>query len=209
MIKIKTIVFDWDGTIVDSNQLKRDIWFDIFPRHTKAYFAMQKLLPELKTSTRSQILKNVFDIAGDNSLSKDEFVAKYSSEYRKEVEKGILRNGFLPGAKETLEKLNGKIPLYLNSATPTEPLLSIVEKTGAKKYFKGIYGRSLVQENHTQYDLKIENLRDIAKKENINPKEMIMVGDAESDEKSAQIFGCQFIHVNDFLKKSNEFLGGF
>lgn len=196
MTKIKTIVFDWDGTIVDSLALKRDAWFTIFPKHTKAYFAIQKLSLGLKTSTRSQILANVFDMAGDGNISKEEFVSKYSSAYRKEVEKGILRNGFLPGAKETLEKLNGKVPLYLNSATPTEPLLFVVEKIGASKYFKGIYGRSISQENHTQHDLKVENLRDIAKKENINPKEMIMVGDAESDERSAQIFGCQFVHAS-------------
>lgn len=196
MKTIKTIVFDWDGTIVDSLQLKHDVWFDIFPRHTKAYFAMQKLLPELKTSTRSQILKNVFDIMdGEGDMSKDEFVAKYSTVYRDNVERGILKNGFLPGAKEALENLHVKIPMYVNSATPAEPLLSIVKKIGAQKYFKGIYGRSLEQENHTQYDLKVENLREIAKKENLNPKEILMVGDAEADEKSAKIFGCKFFWV--------------
>ena len=127
MNKIKTIVFDWDGTIVDSLQLKRDVWFDIFPKHTKAHFAMQKLLSELGTSTRSQILGKVFDIVGDE-LPKEEFVAKYSSVYKNEVEKGILHNGFLPGAKEALGNLYSKLPLYVNSATPLEPLLSIVEK---------------------------------------------------------------------------------
>lgn len=192
---IKTIVFDWDGTLVDSLQLKHDVWFLIFPRHTKAYFAMQKLLPELKTSTRSQILKKVFTASGDNSISEEEFIAKYSAVYRDNVEGGILKNGFLPGAKEVLENFHEKLPLYVNSATPEESLLSIVEKIGAKKYFKDIYGRSLAQENHTQYDLKVENLRDIAKKENLNPKEILMVGDADADEKASEIFGCKFFKV--------------
>ena len=144
MTKIKTIVFDWDGTIVDSMQLKHDVWLDIFPKHTKAYFAMQKLLPELGVSTRSQILGKIFAILNEGeSLSESErdiFVARHSSIYRDKVEKGILRNGFLPGAKKTLESLNGKMPLYINSATPVEPLLSVVQKIGADKYFKKITG---------------------------------------------------------------------
>ena len=195
MNKIKTIIFDWDGTIVDSLELKHDVWFDIFPKHTKAYFAMQKLLPELKTSTRLQILGKVFDIVGDE-LPKGEFVSKYSSVYRNEVEKGILRNGFLPGAKEALENLSLNFPLYVNSATPHEPLLSIVEKIGADKYFKKIYGRSLAQENHTQHDLKVENLREISEIENIKSDEILMVGDAEADERAAKIFGCRFFKVD-------------
>lgn len=196
MNNIKIIVFDWDGTIVDSNALKRDVWFDIFPRHSKAYFAIQKLLPELKTITRSQILKKVFAEAGDNSLSKEEFVSKHSEIYRERVEKGVLKNGFLAGAKEVLESLHGNFPLYVNSATPIKPLLSMVKKIGVLKYFKGIYGRSLAQENHTQHDLKVENLREIAEKENVSPEKIIMIGDAEADRLSAEIFGCKFFAVD-------------
>lgn len=195
MKKIKTIVFDWDGTIVDSIQLKQDVWSLIFPRHTKAYSVIQKLLPELKFSTRLQILDKVFNALDITGFSKEKFVAKYSDIYKNEVEKGILRNGFLPGAKEALEELHTKIPLYLNSATPFEPLLSVVKKIDAEKYFKGIYGRSKAQENYTQYDLKVENLQDIAKKENFDRKEILMVGDAEADEKTAHIFGCKFFKV--------------
>ena len=140
-------------------------------------------------------MAKIFDVVGDE-LPKEEFVAKYSLVYRDEVEKGILRNGFLPGAKEALENLSGNFPLYVNSATPHESLLSVVEKINAAKYFKNIFGRSLSQENHTQYDLKVENLREISKLENLSPKEILMVGDAEADEKAAQIFGCKFFKVD-------------
>lgn len=199
MNKIKTIVFDWDGTIVDSNELKRLAWIEVFPPHTKPYFLIQKPTPDLYTSTRSQILRSIFAKSGVLELNEEAFVAKYSKIYGDIVEKGILQNGFLSGTKEVLENLYNKMPLYVNSATPETALLRIVKKIGANKYFKKVYGRSLAQENYTQYDLKVENLRDIAKKENLSPREIIMVGDAESDEKAAKIFGCRFFKVDDSI----------
>ncbi|MEK7559704.1 MAG: HAD hydrolase-like protein [Patescibacteria group bacterium] len=203
MSKFKTIVFDWDGTIVDSNELKRLAWLEVFPSHTKPYFLIQNRAPNLSISTRSQILRNIFAKSGISDLTEEAFVAKYSKVYADIVERGILQNGFLPGAKEALENLYTKIPLYVNSATPEAPLLNIVEKIGAVKYFKKVYGRSEAQENHTQHDLKVENLQDISFLENISTKEMLMVGDSEADRKSAEIFGCEFSHVSDFFKKPN------
>jgi len=186
------IVFDFDGVIIDSNQMKYDAFFQIFPcghkigasikgvldthREKSRYFIIKQILVELQQ-------KGYFKI---NELKKE--VLSYANRYNAIVEKGAIECDEIEGARKSLEELSKDHSLYINSTTPLDSLKRIISQRSLWKYFRGVYGGS---------NSKIENLHDILKKEKISIKEVLVVGDGKSDLELAQKFDCRFIGIRN------------
>ena len=113
-------------------------------------------------------------------------VAKYDEVYGAIVKRAILAFEVEEEVRKTLESLSQKYPLYINSNNPDDFLREMLRTLGIEPFFKGIYS-SL----HT----KVENLRDIAKTEHLEPNAVVFIGDGEGDRKAADDFGCTFIGV--------------
>jgi len=79
-----------------------------------------------------------------------------------------------------------KIPIFLNSRTPILPLRRLIALRSFDRYFSGIYGAPAS---------KSENLHRILERIQINPNELLFVGDSEDDRQAATELGCQFIGV--------------
>ena len=75
------------------------------------------------------------------------------------------------------------------------------ERLNLNRFFKGVFGRTSLSST------KEEVLERILKKEKLNVKEMLFVGDAEGDYNAAKNIGCNFIGVaNNWNKwKKREF----
>lgn len=99
------------------------------------------------------------------------------------------------GAGAALAALSKRFPLYVNSATPEEPLVRIVRRRGWSGLFKGVLGRPAT---------KVENLRSIAAVEKAGADEVLFVGDMSQDLEAAEAFGCRFAG----LKSPESDLGG-
>jgi phosphoglycolate phosphatase-like HAD superfamily hydrolase len=82
--------------------------------------------------------------------------------------------------------LASRFRLYVSSTTPEKALKEIVRARRWKEYFCEVFGYP---------GEKAETLRSILKKERINPKELLVVGDGESDKNAAHTVGCDFRHV--------------
>lgn len=185
---IKVVAFDFDGVIVDSNRLKRDVWFSIFhPTLGITEEEIQESLDRVR-ETRFDILRDIFlkkNIAAGESLER--LVNEHADKFQTYVQNGMK---LMPRAKETLAVLSGQFPLYINSATPEEPLRESVRHLGISKHFKGVFGRPAT---------KTEILNSILKLESAKPQELLFIGDGENDKDAAKSIGCPFIGVvNEF-----------
>ena len=194
--KPKIIVFDFDGVVVDSNRLKRDAWFNIF--HPALGIAPEEIEESLERvrETRFDILRDIFLKKGVAEDSLEQLINEHAEKFQAYVQQGMK---FMPNAVETLVALSGRFPLYINSATPEEPLRESVRRLGLSKHFKGVFGRPAD---------KVENLQVILKSENAEPHELLFVGDGENDRAAAKDTGCHFIGVqNEFngWGKSSDF----
>ena len=185
----KVIVFDFDGVIIPSEELKVEAYTRIFTDFGEE--APEEAIREARQEfadargNRFDAVRGIFRRTG-RAGDIEKAVQTYGGRYGDIVRKGITELRVDDATRKTLERLSKIYPLYINSNNPDEFLREMLRMLGIEPLFKGIYS-SL----HT----KVENLRDIAKTEHLEPNAVVFIGDGEGDRKAADDFGCTFIGV--------------
>jgi phosphoglycolate phosphatase len=180
---IRCVVFDFDGTLVESNHIKRQAFFDVVGNFEGGAPLMTSIL---RTATD----KDRYWVFGEfaKALPNGADSAELADRYTRICQEQIASAPEIGGAKVSLERLRteGK-QLFVNSATPVEALTTLVCLRQLDTFFEGIYGSPAK---------KHENLEIIRAKHCFAPEEMLVVGDGESDRMSAEITGCHFVAVD-------------
>lgn len=189
-MKIKVIALDFDGVIVESNQIKDRAFSKIFgglPQHEQimSYHRLHNHVcrQDKFRHILGSILKEPFREAEVAELSK-----KFSELTREE----IIKCSFVKGAEDFIKHFSSKYPLYVVSATPIDELRIIMEARKLSGYFKGIYGAPAG---------KAEIFAGIIKTEDISLGDLLYIGDSKEDYDVAKNIGLQFIarmNGNDF-----------
>ena len=194
---IKIIVFDFDGTLIDSNRLKYDAFFELFTDDRTHVPTIRKVLSETKEQSRFVILEKILRRLGDdkgNELSRK--IKELAARYNDIVLTGAKTCSEMPGAGNLLRSLCQRYRLYVSSTTPEAPLKEIVQFRGWADLFVDVFGYPC---------RKSETIQQIFKRENVVASEVLVVGDGESDRQSAVDNGCYFVHVKeDFRLKDLE-----
>lgn len=182
-VKIKTVIFDFDGVIVESNQIKESAFVEIFKDHPAEHEAMQKFRRENPVKDRYAIFeftaKEVF-----KSQEPKELQDKWAKAYQTLTRNGISDCSFVSGALELLNEFNKKIPLYVSSLTPEPELKWLVEKRGLAPYFKNVFGKPRNKPETILHILEIEK---------ISKNDAVFVGDSTEDLKAAEKAGVPFV----------------
>jgi len=182
---IRIIVFDFDGVIVDSNELKfKDVWKRLFSLSPEiSYELIERAKPR---GTRYDALRF---IAFEIDIPKEEieaWVEACANEYNDIVQEGIVETGLFSGVYNTLKELTKNHTLYLNSATPTIALKESVDALAIGEFFADVCGKP---------QSKAENLKEIITREHADLDTVLFVGDGEADRKAAEEIGCQFVGI--------------
>jgi phosphoglycolate phosphatase len=177
------VIFDFDGTLVDSAQIKRDAFFEVLPNLPLAKGCLETLLLTKPPLDRYSIADRLAHALADGPVARNmarEIAQDYSIVCRKKV-------GDAPeiaGASEIICGLKERgIPLFISSATPQNELLQVVDGRPWSGAFQGIYGSP---------DTKLQHLDRIRCDVRGNPPSMLLIGDSEHDADTAQAFGCIF-----------------
>lgn len=105
----------------------------------------------------------------------------------------VLAAPFVTGALEVLERWHGKVPLLVCSGTPEAELGMILEKRGLAKYFAGWRGTPPAKEILLQ-----QIVRDMQ----VDPADVVMVGDADTDLRAAEAAETRFYGRGEFFRTS-------
>ncbi|MEO6201887.1 MAG: HAD hydrolase-like protein [Nitrospirales bacterium] len=189
---IACVAFDFDGTLVDSNQVKVQSFYKIVEDYDPSGCTVTEVLQRCTDKDRYGITRELareFKAKGliPPPISTEVLGLQWAETYTAACETAIVRCQEVPGASRILSwLLNEGIPLYLNSKTPTKALNRLVTLRNLTHYFSGIYGTPAS---------KLENLRHIQELTQAKPDEMLFVGDSEDDLEAAGTFGCHFAGV--------------
>lgn len=186
---IRCVVFDFDGTLVESNHIKRQTFFELASEFEDGTRLMTDVMKQATGRERYWIFDR-FAAA----LSGQADARVLANRYTRICQERIAIASEIAGAMASLERLRseGKL-LFVNSATPVEPLSKLVRLRRMHIFFEGIYGSPAK---------KHENLQDIQSNHGLTRDEILVVGDGESDRVAAKTIGCHFVAVdsaeNDF-----------
>jgi phosphoglycolate phosphatase-like HAD superfamily hydrolase len=185
MAVIEAVIFDFDGVILDSANIKTEAFLQLFDQYPQHSNAIKEYHIEHQGITRYQkfewiyleLLQKPYD-----SQIKEELGNAFS----KIVFEKVMDANFIPGALELLQKLQGRIPAFIASGTPDRELHKIVDERGLAKYFKEIFGSNISKEK------AVETISD---RYDINPSNILFVGDATTDYQAALAKGTRFAAV--------------
>ena len=196
---IECLVFDFDGVLVDSNEIKRAAFFRIFAGFGESGRQwVTSALERDDEGDRFDIIRSVLDQAvGSGTLETtatvEELVQSYAVEYNTICEAHAATCAEITGVTSMLNAVYRRYPLYIVSATPVEPLRRIVEMRGWGHYFKEVLGRP---------ESKTRHLAHVLEREGIGAERLLFVGDGKRDWSAARIAGTWFVGVrnafNDF-----------
>ena len=183
---IKCVVFDFDGTLVKSNEIKRRVFYEV----TEDIVGAGPVLDELFSVPDSGDRYNIFDALIKNLKLGQEvgISAVYLSDlYTKICEHKISEAPEACGAFNTLTELKKiRVKMFVSSATPTNTLQRIISMRGWSELFDGVMGSPDSKECH---------LRSILFSNHYSLSEVAYIGDSEIDQEAASLIGCKFIGI--------------
>lgn len=187
---IKCAVFDFDGTLVDSNDIKRDTFFNIVQSLDPSGEIVSQVLKCWPAGDRYEKTRKIAEgliskgyLASGVSI--DEWSAHLASEYTLQCQEAIAYCQEMPGASQSLRELTEKgYLLFINSATPEQPLRELLKLRNWSHLFQDVYGAE---------NSKANNLRKISRKTGAAKNEIVHIGDQLDDLQATEEFDCQFI----------------
>lgn len=177
-------VFDFDGTLVLSDEIKLDIFVEISEEYIGAGDQMRDLLNSDFKGTRVDYFNEIVRrTAGLRNLKPNptEMVEQFTIRCEEE----ISRCSEVRGASHFLDLLKkSSITSCINSATPGETLTRIIRRRGWSDYFELSLGAEVS---------KVENIMLIEKQLGVSAKDMIYIGNGGDDLRTAMHFGIPFV----------------
>ena len=194
---IKSIIFDMDGVIFDTELVYLEIWSKVFEKY--GYKLQKEVYAEVLGTGRENV-KKVFLNNYGNELPIDKMYREKDEDLEKTVDKGIPLK---QGAYEILSYLkNNNYKIALATSASKETALKQLRYADIEKFFDVIVSRDDVKETKPNPDIFLK----AAKKLNVNPNECIVIEDSSAGIKAAFNAGMAGIHVVDLKEPDNEII---
>lgn len=181
---IKAIFFDFDGVIVESNDIKTKAFVELFKNESREI--RERIIDYHLNNggvSRYKKIKFIYKHLLSRHLSNTDFNTLCNNFSTLVLEK-VIKAKFVKGAEEFLKNYRSKYKYFLLSATPQEEMEKIVQKRHMSHFFKAIYG-SPAKKSYA--------VRDILIRENLKPAQVLYIGDALSDYRAAKACAVNFI----------------
>jgi phosphoglycolate phosphatase-like HAD superfamily hydrolase len=185
-MRFDAVVFDFDGTLVNSAGVKYDSFFKLFPATAHHRAVVKEVLATDPDGSRHAVIPRMVAKLRERGLP---VPAGDSVEtYGKLVEAAVSAAPEFPGATALLSRLKDGMDVYVASNTPQEAVRREAEQRGWNGWLKGVHGYP---------ERKAEVVRAILNRDGIKPDRLAVVGDGISDEEAARVNHCVFIKITE------------
>ncbi len=181
---LKVILFDFDGVLVESVDIKTTAFAALFQDEGEEDRA--SILDYHKKhggiSRRNKIIyfyKNIL-----NRALTDEKLKELEQRFSKYVKDKVVQAPFVKGAHEFLRDNHNKYDFYVVSGTPQQELKEIVERKNLNSYFQGVYGSPCT---------KAEIIESLLSEKKYSKDEVIFIGDSVDDLEGALKCDVRFV----------------
>jgi len=181
----QAIIFDFDGVVVESGDIKTQAFADLYRSHGETVVAAVVQYHRLHGGMSRYQKFRYFQqhLLGKPPLTPDE-EQELDRQFSELVVEAIVTGEAVPGANEFIRQQAARIPLFVASGTPETELNSIVTRRGLAPYFTGVRGSPTSKQ---------ALIADILSIHALIPERVLMIGDALIDYQSAQSNGVAFL----------------
>jgi len=193
MKDIKVVTFDCDGVLFDTKEVNR-----MYYNKVLEYMGMPSLSQKQTDFAHIQTAQNVlrFFFKDEDSYNKAESF-RTSMDYTPFIKYMKIE----PYLKTLLKKLKPKYKIAI-ATNRTNTMSIVLKEFGLVKYFDYVVCASDVK-HPKPYPDQLYKILDFFK---VEPKQIIYIGDAETDEKASQSIGIPFIAYNNKKLKANFYI---
>jgi len=181
---IKAILFDFDGVIAESVDIKTNAFAALF--ESEGQDVVNRVVDYHLSNTgvsRYEKFKHIYKQIFKRPLNQGEFQT-LCDKFSKIVVDEVIKSPYVKGMKEFLENCASKYRCFVLSATPQDEIEKIIERKNIRIFFRAIYGAPIK---------KSDAVRDILNKEALDPVEVLYIGDSMSDYIAAKENSVNFI----------------
>ncbi len=180
---VKAIIFDFDGVIIESFDIKTQAFRELFKTYPNQVDKIVEYHQQNGGVSRYKKFKYIYSEILKQPLDEETFM-ELGEKFSNLVVEEVKKCPYVPGALEFIRKKSKKLKLFIASGTPEEELRNIAAARGISEYFKGIYGSPAT---------KSEIIQEILSRENMEHKDAVFIGDTITDYKEARGAGVPFI----------------
>lgn len=181
----QAIIFDFDGVIVESEEIKTQAFSELYRPYGED---ITEKVVQFHTQNGGLSRYYKFRYFQQHFLAKPPLTESEEKELDKRfselVVDAIIAAQTVPGSLELIRQQAGRIPLFIASGTPEAELKVIIERRGLISYFTEIRGAPAIKK-----DIIAKFLSTYA----LQPKEVLMIGDALADYEGAVANGVSFL----------------
>ncbi|MBF0110078.1 MAG: HAD family hydrolase [Magnetococcales bacterium] len=184
-LQIQAVAFDFDGVLADSVAIKDEALVRLVEMEAPGKGkAAAELWNRTRGMYRRERIGKVFCEVMNLELDETSLDGRVER-YRQMVHQGTLEAAPIRGS---LEYLRGwpLIPSYIVSAAPQQEVIEVARHRDLFRYFRDIFGGPTPKE---------EVLARLIQREGCEPRELLFIGDSDSDHRAARVAGASFLGV--------------
>lgn len=187
MINSKVFIYDFDGVICDSVNVKTEAFIELYKSYGPEIQAQVKEYHLLNGGiSRFEKFRHFQSVLLNKKVSENDII-ELSDQFAALVKEKVIASKYIKGADEFIKKNSFK-KQFICTGTPETEILEITERKGISSFFDQLYGAPKT---------KVEIIEIILKQTNVNRDTCIFFGDAMTDYNAAQICKIPFIGVEN------------
>ena len=182
--QFSAIIFDFDGVIAESVEIKTEAFREMYISYGKE-ISEGVVNHHLANGGMSRFKKFPFyhDRFLDQKLSQKE-IQYLSDQFSDIVINKVISCPLVNGALSLLDLLHSKKVLFISTGTPDKEIKKIINKRKLRRYFREVFGSPSSKQDH---------IKNILKNYKLKKSETLYIGDAETDLKAAKNTEIHFI----------------
>ncbi len=182
--ELAAVFFDFDGVLAESLDIKVRAFTELYKEHGPEI--LERVLAHHRAHggvSRIQKIRHCHQEMLGILLEPEELMA-LGRRFSDLVVDAVVDSAWVEGARELLDGLVGRLPLFVVSGTPEPELRDIVARRGMDDYFVTVRGSP---------PDKITVIRKLLAAHGLPAERVLFVGDAMTDYDAAQATGLRFI----------------
>ena len=184
MNKIKAVIFDYDGVIAESVNVKTDAFAELYKPYGTDI--VQKVIKHHEANGGVSRFEK-FKIYHKNYLKEDITqleIDVLASKFSNFVLQKVIDSPYVTGVYDFISSNHKNYDFHISTGTPSDEIETILKQKSLRKFFNEVYGSPEKKDSH---------VKKILKKYSYNKSEVVFIGDALSDRDAARKNDIYFV----------------